>query len=139
VLEELCALHPQSSGGIRGSANDSVRILGKVESQDPKFQKKYLKLINEEPTLVMPKEMEKLVSELPRGAEIVALLKRISDECMIARPDAAIDPLVIASIPTRPALSSNDSPPVFICRKRQPRAISSPNSSASIIANPWRG
>jgi hypothetical protein len=32
----------------------------------------------------------KLVSELPRGAEIVALLKRISDECMIARPDAAI-------------------------------------------------
>ena len=42
---ESCALHPQSSGGIRGSANDSVRILGKVESQDPKFQKKYLKLI----------------------------------------------------------------------------------------------
>ena len=54
MLEELCALHPQSSGGIRGSANDSVRILGKVESQDPKFQKKYLKLIDEEPTLVMP-------------------------------------------------------------------------------------
>jgi hypothetical protein len=40
--------------------------------------------------LTQSDEMEKLVSELPRDAEIVALLKRISDECMIARPDAAI-------------------------------------------------
>ena len=62
-----------------------------AESQDPEFQKEYLKLVGEEPTLVMPNEMEKLVRELPRDTEIVALFKRISDECMIARPDPAID------------------------------------------------
>ena len=46
-----------------------------AESQDPEFQKEYLKLVGEEPTLVMPNEMEKLVRELPRHTEIVALLK----------------------------------------------------------------
>jgi hypothetical protein len=39
--------------------------LGKVEKQDPDFQKEYLKLIDEDPTPVMPNEIEKLVSELP--------------------------------------------------------------------------
>jgi hypothetical protein len=36
------------------------------ESQDPEFQKVYLKLIDEEPTPVIPNEIEKLISELPR-------------------------------------------------------------------------
>jgi hypothetical protein len=61
-----CALYPESSGGTCGVADDAVRILGKVESQDPEFQKVYLKLIDEEPTRVMPNDMEKLVRELPR-------------------------------------------------------------------------
>jgi len=39
------------------------------------------------------KEYPKLVRELQRDTEIVALFKRISDECMIARPDAAIVPM----------------------------------------------
>jgi len=55
------------------------------ESQDPEFQKECLRPIDEEPTRVMPNEMEKLVRELPRDTEIVALFKRISDECMIAK------------------------------------------------------
>jgi len=46
-----CALHPDSSGGTCGAADDPVRILGKRESKDPEFQKEYLKLIGEEPTL----------------------------------------------------------------------------------------
>jgi hypothetical protein len=54
------------------------------ESQHPEFQKEYLKLVGEEQTSVMPHEMEKLIRELPRDTEIVALFKRISDECMIA-------------------------------------------------------
>jgi hypothetical protein len=56
------------------------------ESQDPEFQKEYLKLVGEEPTSVLPNDMEKLVREPPRYTEIVALFKRISDECMIVRP-----------------------------------------------------
>jgi Cation transporting ATPase, C-terminus len=47
------------------AAADPVRILGESESQDSEFQKKYLKLVGEEPTPVMPNEMEKLVRELP--------------------------------------------------------------------------
>jgi hypothetical protein len=34
---------------------------------------------------VMPNEMEKLIRELPRHTEIVALFKRINDEYMMAR------------------------------------------------------
>ena len=49
-----CALYRESSGGICGAAQDPVRIIGKAESQDSEFQKEYLKLIDEEPTSVMP-------------------------------------------------------------------------------------
>jgi hypothetical protein len=63
-----------------------------MEKQKSGAQREYLKLIGEEPTSVMPDEMEKLVSELSRDTEIVALFKRISDECMIARPGPAIAP-----------------------------------------------
>jgi hypothetical protein len=80
-----CPLHPKSSG-----ADGPVRILERLRARIPEFQKVYLELIDEEPTRVMPNEMEKLVRELPRDTEIVTLFKRISDECMIARPDATI-------------------------------------------------
>ncbi len=71
-----CALHRKSSDGTCGSADDSVRILGKEESQDLEFQKEYLKLVDEEPISVMPNEMENLVREdaapfvsVPRDAQ----------------------------------------------------------------------
>ena len=34
---ESCALHRESNGGTCGVVDDSVRILEKCESQDPKF------------------------------------------------------------------------------------------------------
>jgi hypothetical protein len=40
--------------------------------------------------LTQSDEKEKLVRELPRDTEIVALFERISDGCMIARPDPTI-------------------------------------------------
>jgi hypothetical protein len=43
--------------------------------------------------------MEKLVRELPRHTEIVKLFKRISDECMIARPGPAILLVLIHTAP----------------------------------------
>ena len=46
-----CALHPESRGSTCEDADDPVCILGKRESKDPEFQKEYLKLIGEEPTL----------------------------------------------------------------------------------------
>jgi hypothetical protein len=42
------------------STDDPVRLLGNGESQDPEFQKEYLKLVGEESTPVMPSEMERL-------------------------------------------------------------------------------
>jgi hypothetical protein len=62
--------------GTRGSADNPVRILGKRQSQDPEFQKEYLKLVGEEPTSVVPNETKKLTRELLRDPEIVTLFKR---------------------------------------------------------------
>jgi hypothetical protein len=53
-----CALHRESSAG-NCKADDLVRILAKGESQDPQFQKEYLKLIHKESTPVMPNEIGK--------------------------------------------------------------------------------
>ena len=80
-----CALHPKSTDGICDSADDPVRIVGKKEIRI-QFQKEYLKVVSEEPTAVMPTEMEKLVRELPRDRHA---FKRNSDECMIARSSSS--------------------------------------------------
>lgn len=53
--------------------------------QRPEFHKDYLKPVGEEPTPVMPAEMEKL--DLPRAREIVALLKKMSS--LICKETAA--------------------------------------------------
>ncbi|HUF42307.1 MAG TPA: hypothetical protein VMR20_10140, partial [Verrucomicrobiae bacterium] len=61
---------------------EAVKILQEAMTRtfkDPEFQKDYLKLVGEEPTPVMPEEMEKLVRELPRDQEIVALFKKINE------------------------------------------------------------
>lgn len=45
---------------------------------ETKFHKEYNKLVGEEPTPVMPEELERLVKDLPRDAEIVELFKKIN-------------------------------------------------------------
>jgi hypothetical protein len=65
------------------AADHPVRILGSRESGSRSVRKKHLKLVHEELKRVMPNEIEKLVSELQRDIEIVALIKTISDECKI--------------------------------------------------------
>ncbi|TMA80271.1 MAG: hypothetical protein E6J74_40005 [Deltaproteobacteria bacterium] len=65
-----CALRSKPSDGPCGAADDSVRIVGNWKRKELEFQKEYLKLVNEEPTPVMPNEMEKLVSELSRDRPV---------------------------------------------------------------------
>lgn len=65
-----------------GTPREAVKILQEAMVKafnDPEFHKDYLKLVGEEPTPVMPAEMEKLVKDLPRDPEIVALFKRINE------------------------------------------------------------
>ena len=61
---------------------EAVKILQDAITKtfrDPEFHKEYVKLVGEEPTPVMPDEMEKLIRELPRDPETVALFKKIND------------------------------------------------------------
>ena len=58
---------------------------GKVSIRS--FRKNILKLVGEELTPVMPDAKDSSAS----FRAIVTRFKRISDECMIARPDPAID------------------------------------------------
>jgi len=74
-----CALHPELIDGTCGSGDDSVRIVGKWKSKELEFQKEYLKLVDEEPTSVMPNEMEKTRRELPRDPDIVTLFENINE------------------------------------------------------------
>ena len=65
-----------------GTPKEQVKILQDAMVKvfkDPEFHKDYLKLVGEEPTPVMPDKMEKLIKELPRDPEIVALFKKIND------------------------------------------------------------
>ena len=93
-----CALHPESSGGTRGSADDLVPTLGKGESGSG-VPEEYLKLVDEDPTWVMPNEVK---NSSPSFRAIVTLFKRISDEYMIARPAiTALMPSVLRPLSAR--------------------------------------
>jgi hypothetical protein len=81
-----CALHRKSGGGTCGAADDTVHIVGK-DNVRIRSSEKILKFVGEEPTSVTPDEIEKLVAS---SSAIVALFKRLSDGCMIARLDFAI-------------------------------------------------
>ena len=70
-----CALHTKPSGGTCGATDGPVRILGKRENKDPELQKASLKLVGEEPTSVMPNEIEMLVKELPCDSSHLAFPK----------------------------------------------------------------
>src|SRR5262245_57142825 len=64
-----------------GTPPERVKILqdAMVKTfKDPEFHKEYNKLVGEEPTPVMPEDMERLVKELPRDPEIVELFKKIN-------------------------------------------------------------
>jgi hypothetical protein len=46
--------------------------------QDQQFSKEFKKLVGADPEMVMPKVMDKTIKELPRGREVVELLKKLA-------------------------------------------------------------
>ena len=48
--------------------------------KDADFHREYKKLTGEEPDPLMPEEMEKAIREMPRDAEVIDLLKKLSGE-----------------------------------------------------------
>jgi tripartite-type tricarboxylate transporter receptor subunit TctC len=64
-----------------GTPREQVKILQEAWAKtfkDPEFYKEYKKMVGEEPTPIMPEEMEKLVRELPRDPELIELFKKIN-------------------------------------------------------------
>ena len=73
-----------------GTPKEQVKILREAMAKmfnDPEFQKDYKKFVGEEPTPLMPEEMERAVKELPRDPEIVDLFKKLN----AAGPLPAVD------------------------------------------------
>jgi hypothetical protein len=48
--------------------------------KDSDFHREYKKLTGEEPEPLMPEEMKKAIREMPRDAEVIDLLKKLSAE-----------------------------------------------------------
>jgi len=48
--------------------------------QDAEFHREYKILTGEDPEPLMPEEMEKAIREMPRDAEVIDLLKKVSSE-----------------------------------------------------------
>jgi len=66
-----------------GTPRDKAMILqGAMRKtfKDPEFHRDYKKLTGEEPDPLMPEEMEKAIRAMPRDAEVIELLKKVSDE-----------------------------------------------------------
>lgn len=64
-----------------GTPGEPVKILQEAMVRvfnDPGFHKEYKKLTGDEPTPLMPEEMDKAIKELPRDREIVDLFKKIA-------------------------------------------------------------
>ena len=64
-----------------GTPVEQVKILRQAIGKtfaDPEFHKEYKKMVGEEPTPILPEEMEKLVKDLPRDPEIIDLFKKIN-------------------------------------------------------------
>jgi hypothetical protein len=45
---------------------------------DPEFYAEFKKLVGEEPTPLMPEELEKAIRDLPRDREVIELFNRLS-------------------------------------------------------------
>jgi len=64
-----------------GTPKEQVKILQDAlvkTFNDPGFHRDYKKLTGDEPTPLMPEEMDKAIKELPRDREIVELFKKIA-------------------------------------------------------------
>ena len=64
-----------------GTPPDKVQILRDAMRKtfnDPEFYAEFKKLVGEEPTPLMPEELEKAVRELPREREVVELFNKLS-------------------------------------------------------------
>jgi tripartite-type tricarboxylate transporter receptor subunit TctC len=64
-----------------GTPKEPVKILQDAMVKafnDPAFHKDYKKYTGDEASPLMPQEMEKLVKEMPRDAEIVELFKKLN-------------------------------------------------------------
>ena len=45
---------------------------------DPGFAASFRKLVGEDPTPLMPEELQKVIQEVPRDPEVIALFNKIS-------------------------------------------------------------
>jgi hypothetical protein len=45
---------------------------------DPEFYAEFKKLVGEEPTPLMPEELEKAIRDLPRDREVIELFNKLS-------------------------------------------------------------
>lgn len=64
-----------------GTPPDKVKILRDAMRKtfnDPEFYAEFKKLVGEEPTPLMPEELEKAVRELPRDKEVIDLFNKLS-------------------------------------------------------------
>jgi tripartite-type tricarboxylate transporter receptor subunit TctC len=64
-----------------GTAPDKVQTLREAMRKtfgDPEFYAEFKKLVGEEPTPLMPEELEKAIRDLPRDREVVELFNRLS-------------------------------------------------------------
>lgn len=64
-----------------GTPPDKVKILRdaiRKTFNDPEFYAEFKKLVGEEPTPLMPEELEKAVRELPRDKEVIELFNKLS-------------------------------------------------------------
>ena len=66
-----------------GTPKDRVAILQdamRKAFKDAEFHREYKKRTSEDPDPLMPEEMEKAIREMPRDAEVIDLLKKLSGE-----------------------------------------------------------
>jgi tripartite-type tricarboxylate transporter receptor subunit TctC len=64
-----------------GTPPEKVKILRDAMRKtfnDPEFYAEFKKLVGEEPTPLMPEDLERAVRELPRDREIVELFNKLS-------------------------------------------------------------
>jgi tripartite-type tricarboxylate transporter receptor subunit TctC len=73
-----------------GTPPDKVQILREAMRKtfnDPEFYAEFKKLVGEEPTPLMPEELEKAIRNLPRDREVIELFNKLSSaETLPSRP-----------------------------------------------------
>ena len=72
-----------------GTPADKVQILREAMRKtfnDPEFYAEFKKLVGEEPTPLLPDELEKAIRELPRDREVIDLFNKLSGAEPLPRP-----------------------------------------------------